>query len=305
MMKIAIVNLILVCLLVPVLASYHLEDYNVKVDLQNGVSHQIIEMKIINDGEDSVEGISFEFPVNVFEVRGEDSSGRIPVLIQKSQGKTKLSFQFKQPIEEKDFFKLEFKTRDFVGDLGERRIFFSTFTSKVPANNFTLSIYLPPSMGLVAGERSVPAPSYIFSDGRRIILEWHEEELTPEDPLTISLLYENIGVPVVTEKKTHEYVYNSIIFFFLGIIISFFVYRGIEKRKKTYFTLDVLNEGEREIMQRLIDSGGSLTQDEVTRQTDFSKAKVSIHLANLEKRGLIEKTPHGRTNLVKLKKDRF
>ncbi|MFQ6051756.1 MAG: helix-turn-helix transcriptional regulator [Candidatus Hydrothermarchaeota archaeon] len=305
MMKKDIFSLIVLFLFIPVLGSYHLEDYNVKVDLQDGVSYQVIEMLIVNDGGDSIEQISFEFPADVYGVRGESSLGRIPVLIKKSEGKTKLSFQFKKPIEEKDFFRLEFKTRDFVGKLGERRIFFSTFSSEAPVKNFTLRIYLPPSMGLVAGERSLPEPSYIFSDGRRIILEWHKEELNPENPLTVSLLYENTGIPVVIEKKKNEYFLISILSFLLGVVFSIFAYKGIEKRKKTKLTLNLLNDGEREIIQKLIASGGSLTQDEITKQTQFSKAKVSIHLANLEKRGLIEKTPHGRTNLIVLKKDRF
>jgi len=42
-------------------------------------------------------------------------------------------------------------------------------------------------------------------------------------------------------------------------------------------------------------------QSELVKRLGFSKAKVSLLLKNMEKKGLIERVKEGRTYLVKLK----
>lgn len=58
--------------------------------------------------------------------------------------------------------------------------------------------------------------------------------------------------------------------------------------------LDLLPEDERRILQPVLTSPG-LTQIELRDRSDFSKAKVSQTVTDLEKRGLLYREPQGRT----------
>ncbi|WP_227380191.1 helix-turn-helix transcriptional regulator [Haladaptatus halobius] len=58
--------------------------------------------------------------------------------------------------------------------------------------------------------------------------------------------------------------------------------------------LDLLPEDERRILQPVLTSPG-LTQIELRDRSDFSKAKVSQTVTDLEKRGLLYRESQGRT----------
>jgi len=65
--------------------------------------------------------------------------------------------------------------------------------------------------------------------------------------------------------------------------------------------LEDLNNEERIILERLIESKGSIFQTELIRQTNFNKVKVSRILDKLEGRGVIERKRRGMTNVIVLK----
>ena len=60
-----------------------------------------------------------------------------------------------------------------------------------------------------------------------------------------------------------------------------------------------MNEDEKGIAYLLRD--GPLVQSKIQKKLDFSKAKLSRTLREMEERKIIEKTPKGKTNLISLK----
>ncbi|MEK6949074.1 MAG: hypothetical protein AABX34_02555 [Nanoarchaeota archaeon] len=56
------------------------------------------------------------------------------------------------------------------------------------------------------------------------------------------------------------------------------------------------------IIRILKDEGGRTTQKEIRKQMPFSEAKVSLMIAELEHKGIIEKIKKGRGNIIILKK---
>jgi uncharacterized membrane protein len=65
----------------------------------------------------------------------------------------------------------------------------------------------------------------------------------------------------------------------------------------------VLGEDERKIYDMLLSSNGEILQDDIARHTDFSRAKISKLVRNLEEKGIIKKEPYRKTNRLLLKRE--
>lgn len=64
--------------------------------------------------------------------------------------------------------------------------------------------------------------------------------------------------------------------------------------------LTALEGDEKELVKQIADHGGEMLQNELVLSLNFSKAKVSRMLTDLEKRGLVIKKQYGLTNKVAL-----
>ncbi len=62
----------------------------------------------------------------------------------------------------------------------------------------------------------------------------------------------------------------------------------------------VLRDDERKVVEALLESGGEVKQNDLARIVEYSKAKVSYMVRDLEKRGILKKSPLGRTNRITL-----
>ncbi|TFG32811.1 MarR family transcriptional regulator [Candidatus Thorarchaeota archaeon] len=63
-----------------------------------------------------------------------------------------------------------------------------------------------------------------------------------------------------------------------------------------------LTNTERRIINRLEESGGQMTQDDLRRATGLSKSTLSVTLSTLERKSLIKRIESGRTKIVTLEK---
>ena len=64
--------------------------------------------------------------------------------------------------------------------------------------------------------------------------------------------------------------------------------------------LTALEGDEKKLVKEIADHGGEMLQNELVLSLNFSKAKISRMLTDLEKRGLVVKKQHGLTNKVAL-----
>ena len=64
--------------------------------------------------------------------------------------------------------------------------------------------------------------------------------------------------------------------------------------------LTALEGDEKKLVKEIADHGGEMLQNELVLSLNFSKAKVSRMLTDLEKRGLVLKKQYGLTNKVAL-----
>ncbi len=82
---------------------------------------------------------------------------------------------------------------------------------------------------------------------------------------------------------------------------------GISAGNKASIATDVnkillmaLEGDERKLVRTIVDNNGQMLQNELVNRLDFSKAKTSRILSNLERKGIISKQKYGLTNCVSL-----
>ncbi|MCX6819570.1 MAG: winged helix-turn-helix transcriptional regulator [Candidatus Aenigmarchaeota archaeon] len=101
----------------------------------------------------------------------------------------------------------------------------------------------------------------------------------------------------------------SLILLFTGIIsllAGFSIWnlvreKEIKSAKKTVLDALLLPE-EKKVMDEIENHGGSLRQNEIARNTGFSRVKVHRIVRNLEKKNLILKQQYGMTNKITIKR---
>ncbi|MCL7413079.1 MAG: hypothetical protein M8353_05620 [ANME-2 cluster archaeon] len=67
--------------------------------------------------------------------------------------------------------------------------------------------------------------------------------------------------------------------------------------------LRALEGDEKKTIEIMLENGGDILQNELVNSLDFSKAKVSRILMNLERRGIVSKSKYGLTNRISLADD--
>jgi len=88
---------------------------------------------------------------------------------------------------------------------------------------------------------------------------------------------------------------------FVGSIVYYIMFPkyGEEKekyREKLNLFLDMLEKDEKEFIQKIFENKGRIVQSKLSSQ--FGKVKTFRIIENLKKRGIIEKEPYGKTNVI-------
>ncbi|MEM4156105.1 MAG: MarR family transcriptional regulator, partial [Archaeoglobaceae archaeon] len=101
------------------------------------------------------------------------------------------------------------------------------------------------------------------------------------------------------EISEEDYSLLVIILSLTGILIIYTLKRrfGVEKREE----IELLPEDLRKVLEVIKTEGGRITQKELRRKLGYSEAKISLIIADLERRGLVEKVKKGRGNIIFLK----
>lgn len=192
--------------------------------------------------------------------------------------------------------KYEFKAYDTVKVLDSLQIFKYKFLITRVTDRFSLIVKLPVGAALAEKSKLEYANLKPFepdfgregSDGRRILVSWIREKPSLGEALDVSVIYERIGYGHIILMAT---LMSAVIV--IAVIFIFLI------KKDFHSVLPVLTESERKIMEILLREK-TIDQRKIVRETDFSKAKVSRIIKNLEERGLIERISKGRTNIIKL-----
>ena len=94
---------------------------------------------------------------------------------------------------------------------------------------------------------------------------------------------------------------SLIIALIVALIVSFYLFRQDRKEQEYKVIRKSLSDDEKKILDE-IKRAGEITQDSLRFRLNWSKAKISTILTNLDKRGLIQRERIGKTYKVYLQK---
>lgn len=113
--------------------------------------------------------------------------------------------------------------------------------------------------------------------------------------------------PYISDEEQPYHIWVAILSGIV-ILILYYVKRRESKREEdlppNLLTSDIIEdlpEDLVEVLEIIRREGGRITQKELRRKLGYSEAKMSLIIADLERRGMIEKVKKGRGNIIFLK----
>ncbi|OYT32798.1 hypothetical protein B6U93_00505 [Candidatus Woesearchaeota archaeon ex4484_78] len=207
---------------------------------------------------------------------------------------------------------INFTTRKPIEDLGKQKMF--KFEDKLPfkARDYSFVLELPTGYIIPKKENKIdfflsPNPDETSSDGQRISITWKDRLVQKYSVLAITQ-------PLVDQKSQSifTFVVAIAIIILIAVAVSFYILKQKNKQKKTVSVSKPKKKKKKEVVPELIESeqkivdllknspNKELWQKQLLNETNFSKAKLSRIIRNLESRGVVSKTIYGNTNKIAL-----
>lgn len=189
-------------------------------------------------------------------------------------------------------------------------LFKNDYRSSVPISALSVTVKLPEGTGLVeeAPNQTIttvlpftPPDGEKRTDGRRVILNWHRNNVTAGSGFSVSVMYEGINKIVYAGIPAQFMVIAAVII----IVLAYFAIKkgkNILPQETLESILLVLKEDEKKVIEAIIRSNGQIIQRKIVIETGFSKAKVSRLISDLKSRGIVKVEELGRTNKIYLLK---
>ncbi|WP_290597124.1 helix-turn-helix transcriptional regulator [Archaeoglobus sp. UBA230] len=167
-----------------------------------------------------------------------------------------------------------------------------TYSFNVPPGNYTIVAY--------AGEYMTVENVSVFNSTRFDLILFPKLEEFQEIP----------DFPVVEEG---EIPYHLIAVLISGVILAVLLVLKLRSKADREFELagqpyedndirlETLPEDLAEVVEIIRREGGRVTQKELRKKLGYSEAKMSLIIADLERRGIVEKVKKGRGNIIFLK----
>ncbi len=157
------------------------------------------------------------------------------------------------------------------------------------SDTVNVTVTLPREFVLARTAGAIPPPDSMRTDGQNIMLSWDRPA-----PLQLAVTYQGPSTD-----------WPAILLSALGaLIIIGGVVLVLQRRQKRAVRKPLhrtLSSNESEVLG-LLREGVDLQKDLIAR-TGYTKSKMSKVVRNLELKGVVEKTPHNRTNRLQLNKE--
>ncbi|MDY6788967.1 MAG: hypothetical protein SVV03_03300 [Candidatus Nanohaloarchaea archaeon] len=170
-----------------------------------------------------------------------------------------------------------------------------------PTTQYSLRVLLPEGYGLIKSEDAKPLvpDADTSSEGRKIHITWVDNEISIGDTLEFRAKYQELNVLNIFPGYTA--VALTIILVVVATVIALRL-RGRKDEKTIASILPILKDDESKVLKYLIEQEGECEQKKLVENLDYSKAKISRLVKNLQERNLIEKIKEGRKNRLTLKR---
>lgn len=195
---------------------------------------------------------------------------------------------------------LRFETAELVKAVDRYYHYGNTLRVPEPAEKVVYTSKLESGYILIRDEEGIPFPAYSpktgekGSDGRRIFVYWTQNNVSEGEGITAALTFERIGKR--EENWTDVFIFATGLVFILAVLLLIRRVKSLGNGGEG--RMGALKDDEKEIMEIVERAGGEVKQKRIVRKTEFSKAKVSRLIKDLEERGMLEKKKVGRTNRI-------
>jgi len=274
-----------------------LDYYGIDTEINNDMT---VSNKVVLKFEEPVAHLDYGFDFEIYDLEASVDFNWVSCDIDTQEGRSDVSCDFMGMTSEKNTLTLEFKSKTGIKIVDDRYQYSSEYDVSLPVKRIFISVKLPRNGILaeeVANESYFPSDGDIYTDGRNIIVYWERYDLNPGDSIQFSVLY--------TITLVGGVFYNMIITVMTLIVIVVMIGLAfyIRRSPKTVEAVKaVLSRDEKMMVDILNKYKGKIGQKVIVRESDFSKAKVSRLVKNLQERGVIDIEPiSGRENRIMLK----
>ncbi len=172
----------------------------------------------------------------------------------------------------------------------------------VPTERVDTKVVLPEGYGIVADDGAyTPSDAEVGSRGRRIFLQWEHTNVSIGETITYTVRYEKLGV-FESLALRHLTLLLAAAVLLLAVLVVY-IWRKQAGEKTIAAVFPLLKEDEKEVMRFIIDNEGEVEQRDIVDRLDYSKAKISRLVSDLEDRSLVNKEKKGRVNVVELARE--
>lgn len=193
---------------------------------------------------------------------------------------------------------IEYSFSGLVENQGANKIFRYSHPIYRPTNKFNLIVELPEGSVKAENRQDAIAPDdgRERTDGRTIFVEWNKSPQTG-DTLNFQIKYETL------EPSTD---YMEIVGFILVLIAlsgmgyGAYIYSKKSNRENVRDSFSDLSDDEKDIIELLIDNEGEMLQKDIVDLSNYSKAKISGLVSQLEDKKLVVKEKEGRSNKLRI-----
>jgi len=276
-----------------------IEEYTTTIDLDYSSSKIRIGL-LVSGSETGISTITlpFSFYPKTLIVYSDTRTIEHKILTIEENYLVRITHQIEPNSTEKIY--LEFERISSVEEIGGSYLF--GFEQKIPKNIKLFEMFIRLPEGAVLANLTdispvSPEPTSIGSDGRRIILGWVKQNIEQEEDFRVIVAFEKA---TVVEEEDNSFLIAMIISLGLSFIIIPLLYYFLKKKESKIMTIGLDKEEKR--IYDLILLKKETKQKTIQKELDISKARLSKLIRKLEEKGLIEKKPTGRTNLIKIKK---
>lgn len=305
--------------------------YKVNAEIKNLEVEQKVIMTVKNEQNTTkITKISYPFTGEIKNLKTYDDVGGLESISEYRKGKTYITTNLRRPLLYGESLNItaEFITENAVSFFDNTYIFSTSYSLFANVKDFELVLKLPEGMGIINTETDIiPAPYEMTTDGKSIILKWHEnnpkefrvfvrfkpllpeteiseKEKSTEEDNTSANLKEQSQLQGGSNDRENRILYLKLLIPVIAALIilaAFLIYFLLIRKKKDeiYEKIDILKEDEQLVIKLVAEEDG-IEQRELQNKTGFSKAKLSKILSELEKRGVIRKESIGKKNRIYL-----
>jgi len=197
-------------------------------------------------------------------------------------------------------FKINFvySTEGLVSQRNGVNIFRYTQSIQRPTDKYNLKVFLPSGTGLIDKSNvSLPVISpgdgLSDTDGQRIFVEWDK------NPSLGQLSFQTIFTPV-SNPESEGLNLIWILPLVIGALIGGVVYFLFSMRENLDEAYEEISKDGKDVLDMIRENDDSMLQKDIVDESEYSKAKISSVISELEDKGIVNKSKEGRSNKISI-----